>query len=139
MSLLPEILELPPKSSANLTKSWSTGLYLQARAFRNAVIDEVLRRLERDSAGHIGATTLALAWTTTPEDSTIRNLLTDYTLWRTHAHRFDTRAPTWPPEIVMAAAKRYIEGKGKAIKDVRPTFDLRCQYHEHGEGEEKCN
>lgn len=109
------------------------GNFLGDSQFSNCVIDCVLQKVDRG-----GQTphpkVFSDIWEHTLQGSGIQRLFSDLLAARIHRVPFDTHKSQYPPDLIMDLATRYVQGVEKKC----PTFQDRCKYHDHTEGEETC-
>ncbi|KAE9975299.1 hypothetical protein EG328_003268 [Venturia inaequalis] len=118
------------------------GNYIQDTRFENAVTDFVSTHMEK-----VGACPIALARTAhllLPASHPFLNLLADFWVYDGYLEWFnndseenDSKAA--PVEFWVKIAKGLMNGKPKNQPASFPWKLDRCQYHQHEDGEPKCN
>lgn len=107
---------------------------------RNAVIDRIVRD---GKTAHVtpGLDTIQIAYTRTPEGSTLRKLALDW--WRGGCHtnnfkeHFKEHSASFPKEFLADFVKVVMEGNGEKARAV--VIKDRCEYHEHNDDVPTCS
>lgn len=128
-----EQLFFTPPSYYNCAQVWSLAHYLGSPELQNRVIDRMIEKLLVSDSG-VSNFSLQYIWSISPPDSPIRNLMIDATVRM--KRRLPANLEELPTEIVREALHRYF--KGESRDHAPPTWEDRCKYHEHAEGEPKC-
>lgn len=76
----------------------------------------------------------------TPKGSSLQRLLVDLFVYQSDERDFDGSA-THPVELVNAVAQKFVSPRGHKIDASEASYntDMCNTYHEHSDGEEKCN
>ncbi|KAK3707249.1 hypothetical protein LTR37_012250 [Vermiconidia calcicola] len=136
MSLMPEPKGTRrPPSYLDLGKIWCLAHYLQNDQLCNSVIDRILVKLNGTSRGVRGS---SMQWVldNTSTDSGLQRLLLDTESSRVTEKYFEKRHDRYPRAVIFEFAKRF--AAGKVPQRPGPTYEDRCRYHTHKEGEGEC-
>lgn len=120
-----------------LMKLYELGYYLMDTVFRNAVVTAVLD-FQYKVAKTPGLPSINILWPQTPEDCSMKRLITRW--WAMGAQE-SNMVDTFPTEFLHALVKdmiyiRNAKAAGKVIKG--PASCDSCEYHDHDEKTPKC-
>ncbi|KAF2163135.1 hypothetical protein M409DRAFT_57802 [Zasmidium cellare ATCC 36951] len=123
-----------PPSYLNCGRVWALAHYLGAPQLQNQVIDRIIHKVARGDTRNVALSSLKHIWQITPPGSTIRQLLTNCVASENRAYNGVGEAEELPEEILLEATRQHLYGASKNV----PTMEHRCNYHEHDEGEPRC-
>lgn len=113
------------------------GHFLLDAGFQNAVIDSTLKT-KRETTIYPGAGSIRQIWDETPEDCTMKRLITRW--WVSSCKPTSVeKEKHLPADFQVALLQGFIELRNNNNMLSRPSYDTRCDYHEHDDKLPECD
>ncbi|UJO25278.1 hypothetical protein CLAFUW4_14531 [Fulvia fulva] len=123
----------------DMTALWTLADYLGNRELRNACIDIIYAQMKAQPARGIRASTVVEIFEYTPSGSGVQRLIADHVAFSAGKDKsiepIEQQIAGLPTYVVGIMAKKYYD----ALTDKSALWPAgRCSYHDHEEGESKC-
>lgn len=108
------------------------------RSLGNRVIDRIIEMMEKKKKWLVNQEVLELVWTHTKDGSKLRQCILDFFAAEVPSTSFRIKGRSLSKDFIFDLAIGQMELRDTPSRDICPTVERKCRYHEHSEGEAAC-